>query len=456
MCSMNQLTPAELQEIENNHLDHQAFLQAIQTNNVVQFFDKGVEYDMAQLRQDPDIVKTWTRTHRAYVYARLNQRRPNGPATVEFNRIDIFCTYKGDISVNSYLIDEIIERKNALHEAVARKNLPYLKWLLEEKHADPNQPSFVGGLIFDHVIMECSPIEQTLRGFLVWDDKDSLLVGRMMDLLLNNGSTQQDQRRSLIRILRDNVSLHMVCMELLHFMHMTSRLLDRDQSVLTEDMSHEFNSGFPLMLRSCEKKWFEEAVEMSAVVQYMDRVLAEVPVFLSRVTPPEHFSLQPDTFRTLTIHRCYRTLATLFKTYGCRAVSVAPLSLMIAVPPANIEPIFSDAHRSRCFLLEQVIANHTRRVGALIIIMARLFPVTHAVRDFLLQYYRVLIGDENVILPQSVYKLQNRCVSVLKQEVLAKRLTENYIASRLLPTPFSDIFQSNVEYLTLAIFDPLA
>ncbi|GAU99997.1 hypothetical protein RvY_10921 [Ramazzottius varieornatus] len=444
----------QLAEIENNLVDHVAYLEAIQTNQVIHPFDKGIEYDMAQVTQNPDVVKTWSRTHRAYVYARLNQRRPNGPKVGEFNRLDIFLTYKGDISVNSYLIDELIERKNALHEAIARKNLSFLEWLLKEKHADPNTLNYTANLLFDEVVSESSPIEQTLRGFLVWDENESKLVGRMMDMLLDHGSVMNEQRAALIRILRDSSSLHMVCMEMLHFIRMTQRLLDRSPGVLTEELSHEFNAGFPLLVRSCEKKWFEEAIDIGQSDDRMNLILLEAPAFLLRVTPPCQFTLRPDTFRTLTIYRSYRTLAVLFSTYGGRLSSVEAFRLMINVPPSNMEPIYCYAHQMKRSPMQGVIYLHNRRALALVVIMARLFPPTQSVREFLVQYYRVLIGDQNVMLPESLFKLTNRCVSVLKQQVLTGKMTEIYVASRLPPTLYYDIYHSGTECSTLAIYDP--
>ena len=37
--------------------DHRVFLHALQSNNIVQLFEKGIEYEMAQMSEDPEICK---------------------------------------------------------------------------------------------------------------------------------------------------------------------------------------------------------------------------------------------------------------------------------------------------------------------------------------------------------------------------------------------------------------
>ena len=145
------------------------------------------------------------------MYARLNQRRPGGPSANEMVRIGQLLTYKGDISVDSYWVDEVIQRKTALYEAMYRKNLPEVEWLLKVHRANPNQVCMTGQLLWNDDVAECFPIEYTLRGFLVSTVKDSEVMGRMMELLMDYGSTDLAQSTSLMRILRDNVSLQMVC-----------------------------------------------------------------------------------------------------------------------------------------------------------------------------------------------------------------------------------------------------
>ena len=97
---------------------------------------------------------------------------------------------------------------------------------------------------------------------------------------------------------------------------------------------------------------------------------------------------------------------------------------------------------------------HKTRVLTLIIIFARLFPMTVEVRRFLLKYNRVLMLDPNALLPASVYKLQNCCVSVLQQEVLDGRLNGSYVAAHLPPTLYSEVYMSERELLTVADVKP--
>ena len=37
--------------------DHSVFMNELQSNNIVQLFDKGIEYEMAQMRANPEISK---------------------------------------------------------------------------------------------------------------------------------------------------------------------------------------------------------------------------------------------------------------------------------------------------------------------------------------------------------------------------------------------------------------
>ena len=120
-------------------------------------------------------------------------------------------TYKGDISVDSYLIDELIERKTALFEALYRRNLMQVEWLLRVHHANPNEVCMTGQLLWNDDVMERFPIEHTLRGFMVSSLEDSALFSQMMELLMDYGSTDLTQTTSLMRILTDNVSLQLVC-----------------------------------------------------------------------------------------------------------------------------------------------------------------------------------------------------------------------------------------------------
>ena len=99
---------------------------------------------------------------------------------------------------------------------------------------------------------------------------------------------------------------------------------------------------------------------------------------------------------------------------------------------------------------------HRARVLALVTILARLFPMTLEVRNFLRQYHRVLLVEPYAQLPASVHSLQNRCVSVLQQEVLADRIKLEYIASKLPPAVYNDVFMSERELLTVATVGPTA
>ena len=144
------------------------------------------------------------------MYARLHQRRPRGPLESELVFIGQLLTYKGDISVDSYLIDGLIERKTALYEAMCRRNLPEVQWLLEVHHANPNQECMTGQLLWNDDVTQSYPIEHTLRGFLVSSLEESDAIGQMMDLLMAYGSSDLAQTTSLMRILKDNVSLQLV------------------------------------------------------------------------------------------------------------------------------------------------------------------------------------------------------------------------------------------------------
>ena len=125
--------------------------------------------------------------------------------------IGLLLTYKGDISVDSYLIDELIERRTALYEAMYRKNLPEVEWLLRVHHANPNEECMTGQLLWNDDVAKSYPIEHTLRGFLVSSMEESDAVGQMMDLLIEYGSSDLAQTTSLMRVLKDNVSLQLVC-----------------------------------------------------------------------------------------------------------------------------------------------------------------------------------------------------------------------------------------------------
>ena len=141
----------------------------------------------------------------------MNQRRPRGPLKSELVQMGQLLTYKGDISVDSYLIDVLIERKTALFEALYRRNLKQVEWLLRVHHANPNQVCMTGQLLWNDDVMERFPIEHTLRGFMVTTAEDSALFSQMMELLMDYGSTDLTQTTSLMRILKDNVSLQLVC-----------------------------------------------------------------------------------------------------------------------------------------------------------------------------------------------------------------------------------------------------
>ena len=97
---------------------------------------------------------------------------------------------------------------------------------------------------------------------------------------------------------------------------------------------------------------------------------------------------------------------------------------------------------------------HKTRVVAFMTILARFFPMTVEVRRFLLKYFRVLMREPNALLPASVYRLQNRCVSVIQQEVLAGRIQRRYVASRLPPTLHSEVYMSERELSTVAAVKP--
>ena len=78
------------------------------------------------------------------------------------------------------------------------------------------------------------------------------------------------------------------------------------------------------------------------------------------------------------------------------------------------------------------------------------------VRNFLRQYYRVLLVEPYAQLPDSVHSLQNRCVSVMQQEVLADRIKPEYIALNLPPAVYNDVFMSERELLIVATVEPTA
>ena len=47
----------KLWELEHGMKDHRVFLHELQTNNIVQRFDIGVEYELAQMTVNPEISK---------------------------------------------------------------------------------------------------------------------------------------------------------------------------------------------------------------------------------------------------------------------------------------------------------------------------------------------------------------------------------------------------------------
>ncbi|GAU95079.1 hypothetical protein RvY_06757 [Ramazzottius varieornatus] len=458
-CQPPARVPVQVEEddiwrLENDLPDQADFLQLIQSKNIVQFFDKGIEYDRARIARDPNNIKTWTRLHRAYVYATLNQRRPNGPLPEEFQQIALFLDYKGDISVNSWLIDEVVDRKTALFEAISSKNFLYVEWLLKVQKADPNQVSYTDGVFWHEADRQSNPIEQTLRGFLVWDEEESEMVGRMMDLILDHGCTKENQTIAFLRILRDDIALQMVCVEVLHFMRMTERLLDRTPDILTEDVRRAFNHGLPLIIRVCESKWFDERLESPTVAHTFENVIARVFPFLRRMTPSERFSIRPETSRCLTINRSYRTLACLLCFYDGDLGSVGLYHNIIRTNLPFINPIYCEVHQATGFPQGDVIENNRKRVHALMIIMVRSLPVATAVKDFLLDFVRILIDDQTPQLPAKIYSLQNRCISVMRQTMKAGSVKEEHVKSVLPPTLFNDIFMSGVECSLLASIEP--
>ena len=97
---------------------------------------------------------------------------------------------------------------------------------------------------------------------------------------------------------------------------------------------------------------------------------------------------------------------------------------------------------------------HKNRVLAFIKVLARLFPMKLEVRNFLRKYYRLLILDPNALLPLSVYKLQNQCVSVVHQEVTAGRLKRSYIVAFLPPVLYKEVVMSERELLNVAAILP--
>ena len=54
-------TEEKLWELEHGMKDHRVFLRELQTNNIVQRFDIGVEYELAQMATNPEISKYRTR-----------------------------------------------------------------------------------------------------------------------------------------------------------------------------------------------------------------------------------------------------------------------------------------------------------------------------------------------------------------------------------------------------------
>lgn len=162
----------------------------------------------------------------------------------------------------------------------------------------------------------------------------------------------------------------------------------------------------------------------------------------------------PQSFRGLTIHRAYRSLAVLLQTYGGRLSLIEPFSHILTQPIPHLEDVYNDMYQALGCRSQDAVTANFKRVTALITILARLFPVSIEVKNFLLQYLRVLAVDENAVLDENLYCLKNRCISVIQQEVSAGRMTQVYVVSILPPTLYSDVFMSERELLIVAEVQP--
>ena len=89
----------------------------------------------------------------------------------------------------------------------------------------------------------------------------------------------------------------------------------------------------------------EDVLEASEGLQNLDDVLNAMPVFLHRITPTDRFFLLPQSFKLLTGHRAYRSLAVLFQTYGARESVVECYSRIINTAAPTMEPIHNDSYQ---------------------------------------------------------------------------------------------------------------
>ena len=116
--------------------------------------------------------------------------------------------------------------------------------------------------------------------------------------------------------------------------------------------------NFFRVLRVSEREWFVEALESSVRAQTMNEVFLEMPAFLQRITPSDRFLLLPQSFKLLTVHRAYRSLAVLFGTCGARQSMVESYSTIISTPLPGMDAIYNDSYRDLEFQVRSLAASY--------------------------------------------------------------------------------------------------
>ena len=120
----------------------------------------------------------------------------------------------------------------ALHEAVSRKNIPFVKFLLQSRRADPNKLSYVDAMPWNDETHIVTPLGVSLRGFLLWDDGESEAIRQIINLLLEVGISEDSQIETIDGIWHDNVLNLMDQKEAWHFVRMVALLVSRTPGIV--------------------------------------------------------------------------------------------------------------------------------------------------------------------------------------------------------------------------------
>ncbi|OQV18324.1 hypothetical protein BV898_07528 [Hypsibius exemplaris] len=409
------------------------FLEWVKESEISQF-DQGIEYDVSVIKLQPESVAQWSRIRTSFVFAKLMKRRPGGAIACDFPVID-FLLETGQVGVDNYLVDDVDERITALHEAVSRKNVPLVRHLLKVHQANPNKMSYADAMPWHDQTHIVTPLQIALRGFLVWDEEETVAFRQIVNLLLDAGISEEVQIEAIDTIWTDRIMEVMELQEALHFVKMVELILARTPSIARK-LRRSLSYAIPMLLKYCETRWIKDTFEgfangKTATFATILKDGIELLVATSKLDPTP---VTPEILCLIISARAYRTLAAMVVALG----RLLPLEL-VKFEEIIISNILTDEMVEAGVTLAQAEQVHARRVRALLDICVRATSVAQRWRLLLLRLCNADLPDGMEQTDVSAFSFTDCCIAAVNDAKREGFLTAEIVQSIMPGSLFREV-----------------